>query len=170
MDTGKVGRWARERRRREQHREPHLIVSREYRRRSQPLLGRTHRWCTLAERAQEIGEVAGVSVKAAEHSGALIADLIPSIQDTASFVKEVAASSNEQSSNVNQITEAMSKMDRVTQKNATAGEQLSSTAEQLSAQAQGLRKLMSFFKVRKVNEPSSVPPAASRPGARVREN
>ncbi len=114
---------------------------------------------SLAERsraaAQEIGEVAGVSVKAAEHSGSLITALIPAIQDTANFVKEVAASSNEQSSNVNQITEAMSKMDRVTQKNATAGEQLSSTAEQLSSQAQGLKKLMSFFKVRKVDETPS---------------
>jgi methyl-accepting chemotaxis protein len=112
---------------------------------------------SLAERsraaAQEIGEVAGVSVKAAEHSGTLIAALIPSIQSTAKFVKEVSAASNEQSSNVNQMTEAMSQMDRVTQKNATAGEELSSTAEQLSAQAQGLKKLMSFFKVREVDEP-----------------
>jgi methyl-accepting chemotaxis protein len=116
---------------------------------------------SLAERsraaAQEIGEVAGVSVKAAEHSGTLIATLIPSIQGTADFVKEVAASSNEQSSNVNQITETMSKMDRVTQNNATAGEQLLSTAEQLSAQAQGLKNLMAFFKVRKVDK--STPPS-----------
>ncbi len=109
---------------------------------------------SLAERsraaAQEIGEVAGVSVKAAEYSGSLIATLIPSIQSTADFVREVAASSSEQSASVNQMTQAMSQMDRVTQRNATAGEELSSTAEQLSAQAQGLKKLMAFFKVREV--------------------
>ncbi len=105
----------------------------------------------LAERsqaaAQEIGDVASMSVKSAKRSGELLAELVPSIQGTAEFVQEVAAASREQSTSIGQMSQAMEQMDRVTQKNASSAEELSSTAEQLAAQAQGLKKLMSFFRL-----------------------
>jgi methyl-accepting chemotaxis protein len=110
----------------------------------------------LAERSQaaasEIGEVAGSSVKVASRSRDLLSELVPSIQKTAELVQEVAAASREQSSGVGQITQAMGQMDRVTRRNASSSEELSSTAEQLSAQAQGLKRLMSFFRVRTPEE------------------
>ena len=105
----------------------------------------------LAERSQaaasEIGDVASSSVRVASRSRELLSELVPSIQKTAELVQEVAAASREQSSGVGQITEAMGQMDRVTRRNASSSEELSSTAEQLSSQAQGLKQLMSFFRV-----------------------
>ncbi|MGB8930721.1 MAG: methyl-accepting chemotaxis protein, partial [Anaeromyxobacteraceae bacterium] len=105
----------------------------------------------LAERAQtaakEIGALAGTSVKVAERSGRLLADLVPSIRKTADLVQEVAAASQEQSNGVAQINRAMSQVDQVTQRNASAAEELSSTSEEMASQAESLQSLMSFFRL-----------------------
>ena len=103
----------------------------------------------LAERAQvaarEIGAVAGSSVKVAERSGKLIAELVPGIRKTADLVQEVAAASAEQSAAVSQVSRAMANVDQVTQRNASAAEELSSTAEEMASQAESLQRLMAFF-------------------------
>jgi methyl-accepting chemotaxis protein len=106
----------------------------------------------LAERAQkaakEIGEQAGSSVKVAEKSGVLIAELVPAIRKTADLVQEVAAASQEQSAGVAQVSKAMAQVDQVTQRNASAAEELSSTAEEMSSQAEALLQVIAFFQVR----------------------
>lgn len=126
----------------------------------------------LAERSQsaarEIGEVASTSVRAAKRSGDLLENLVPSIQGTAEFVREVAAASREQSMSVGQMSEAMGQMDQVTQRNAVAAQELSSTAVQLASQAQGLKALMAVFRLddrrpRPPREPGENPPPPARP-------
>ena len=103
----------------------------------------------LSERSQsaakEIGELATSSVRIAERSGVLLAELLPSIRKTAELVEEVAAGSNEQATGVQQINRAMSQVDQVTERSATAAEQLASTAEEMTAQAHALRDLVSAF-------------------------
>ncbi|HVI06690.1 MAG TPA: methyl-accepting chemotaxis protein [Candidatus Binatia bacterium] len=105
----------------------------------------------LAERSQmaakEISDLAAKSVSVAEHSGKLLADLVPAIRQTAELVQEVAAASTEQSSGVTQINRAMSQVDEVTQRNASSAEELSSTAEELAAQSAQLQQLMTFFHI-----------------------
>ncbi len=105
----------------------------------------------LAERAQtaakEIGGLAVSSVRVAEQSGVLIAELVPSVRKTADLVQEVAAASQEQSTGVTQVSKAMSVVDQVTQRNASAAEELSSTAEEMASQAESLKDLVSFFHV-----------------------
>src|SRR5207237_3031544 len=58
----------------------------------------------LAERSQsssrEISALASESVRVADRSGTLLADLVPSIRRTAELVQDVAAASNEQASGV----------------------------------------------------------------------
>jgi methyl-accepting chemotaxis protein len=104
----------------------------------------------LAERSQaaakEISGLASASVGVAEHSGALLDELVPSILKTAELVQEVTAASREQASGVNQINRAMSQVDQVTQRNASSAEELSSTAEEMASQAEALTQLMAFFK------------------------
>jgi len=103
----------------------------------------------LSERSQsaakEIGELASSSVRIAERSGSLLAELLPSIRKTAELVEEVAAGSNEQATGVQQINRAMSQVDSVTERSATAAEQLASTAEEMTVQAHALRDLVSSF-------------------------
>ena len=98
----------------------------------------------LAERSQaaakEIGGLAASSVRVAEKSRGLLADLVPAIRSTAELVQEVAAASAEQSSGVAQIHRALGNVDQITQRNASSAEELSSTAEEMTAQADAMRR------------------------------
>jgi methyl-accepting chemotaxis protein len=124
----------------------------------------------LAERAQqaskEIVGVAGESVTAAERSGRLIQELLPTIRKTAELVHEVAAASQEQAAGVQQVSTAMSSLDHVTQRNAAAAEELSSTAEELAAQAEGLASVISWFRLKGSAAPRALHPAAHADPAR----
>jgi methyl-accepting chemotaxis protein len=123
----------------------------------------------LAERSQraakEIGALAGSSVKVAERSGQLLADLVPSIRKTVDLVQEVTAASQEQSAGVAQVSKAMGVVDQVAQRNASAAEELSTTAEEMASQAEALQELMRFFQVKEVASPSNGfrPARAERP-------
>jgi methyl-accepting chemotaxis protein len=119
----------------------------------------------LAERSQEasreISERASSSVRIAERSGQLLADLVPSIRKTADLVQEVSAASNEQASGVTQINKALASVDQVTQRAAAAAEELASTAEEVAAQAEALQQLISFFKFgRSAHAPAARPATA----------
>ncbi len=104
----------------------------------------------LAERsqvaAQEIGALAGSSVKMSERAGTLLEEMLPSIGKTADLVKEIAAASQEQRSGVDQINGAIVELSKTTQANASASEELSATAEEMSSQALQLQNVMQFFK------------------------
>jgi methyl-accepting chemotaxis protein len=105
----------------------------------------------LAERSQgaskEIKSLAGTSVRIAERSGTLIAELVPAIKRTAELVQEVSTASTEQAGGVSQMNRAMTQVDQVTQRNASAAEELSSTAEEMASQAEALQQLTSYFRV-----------------------
>jgi methyl-accepting chemotaxis protein len=126
----------------------------------------------LAERSQkaaaEIGVVAGNSVKVAERSGALIAELVPTIRKTAHLVQEVATASAEQATGVAQVSKAMGVVDEVTQRNASAAEELSSTAEEMSAQAEALQQLIAFFRLGEGGAGSGNGRAAASAGPRTK--
>jgi hypothetical protein len=128
----------------------------------------------LAERsqvaAQEIGGLAGSSVKQAERAGTLLTEMVPSIRKTSDLVQEIASASSEQSSGVAQINGAMGQLNQATQQNASASEELAATAEELGAQAEQLQQTMTFFRLDEGNAAkvaSFAPPAsARRPRAR----
>ena len=105
----------------------------------------------LAERsgsaAAEISELSASSVQVAERASGMLTKLVPSIENTAQLVQEIAASSREQDSGARQINEAINQLDSIIQQNASAAEELASTSEELSAQGQSMINMMSFFKI-----------------------
>jgi len=105
----------------------------------------------LAERSQtaakQISELTSGSLEIAAQSGQKLGQLAPSIRRTAEVVQELAAASAEQAAGVGQMNRAMAQVDQVTQQNASASEELSATAEELRQQAEGLERLLAFFKV-----------------------
>jgi len=105
----------------------------------------------LAERsqiaAQEIGALAGSSVKQAARAGTLLTEMVPSIRRTSELVQAIATSSSEQSRGVAQINSAMGHLNQATQQNASASEELAATAEELGAQAEQLQQTMTFFRL-----------------------
>jgi methyl-accepting chemotaxis protein len=105
----------------------------------------------LAERSQtaakQISELTSGSLEIAAQSSQKLGQLAPSIRRTAEVVQELAAASAEQAAGVGQMNRAMAQVDQVTQQNASASEELSATAEELRQQAEGLERLLAFFKV-----------------------
>ena len=106
----------------------------------------------LAERSQaaakEITRIASSSQEVAEASGALLAELVPSIRKTANVVQTVAAASADQAAGIEQVTRALGQVDEITQRNAAAAEELAAMAEEMSAQADTLQRQVSFFRVK----------------------
>ena len=117
----------------------------------------------LAERSQtaaaEISRLSMTSVEVAEKAGAMLAKLVPDIQQTATLVQEIAVASNEQTSGADQINSAIQQLNQVIQQNAGAAEEMSSTAAELSSQAEQLQSTIAFFKVGDVG-PGPQAPAA----------
>ncbi|WP_437716172.1 CHASE3 domain-containing protein [Sorangium sp. So ce448] len=122
----------------------------------------------LAERsreaAKEIGSFAASSIVVAERSGQLIAELVPSIRETAELVQGVAVASKEQSNGVAQISGAVELIEQSTQRNAAISEELASTAAELSAQAEQLQNVMASFRLAQESEgdPGQRPAAPAR--------
>ncbi|WP_163097722.1 methyl-accepting chemotaxis protein [Acidithiobacillus ferrianus] len=106
----------------------------------------------LAERsqvaAQEIGTLAGNSVRVAEQAGSALTALVPAIGKTSDLVQEISAASNEQAASIDQINLAVGQLNQVTQQNASASEELAATAEEMSGQAEQLQQLMATFRLR----------------------
>jgi methyl-accepting chemotaxis protein len=137
----------------------------------------------LAERSQsaagEISELSASSVEIAEKAGALLANILPSIERTADLVKEITAASKEQDSGAGQINKAIQQLDQVIQKNAGGAEEMSSTAEELSAQAEQLQGAVAFFRTeetqrafssRKSSEKKNVAAPAGKVAAKSQAN
>ncbi|MDT7835393.1 methyl-accepting chemotaxis protein [Aquabacterium sp. OR-4] len=120
----------------------------------------------LAERsqvaAQEIGQLAGSSVRLAEQAGDVLTRMVPTIGKTSELVQEISAASGEQSGSIGQITNAMGHLNSATQQNASASEELSATAEELSGQAAQLQEMMAFFKLQGDAGGGHAPRAAGR--------
>jgi methyl-accepting chemotaxis protein len=122
----------------------------------------------LAERSQgaakEIASLAGTSVAVAEHSGELLAKLVPTIRETTALVREVAAASQDQAQGVAQMADAMARVDEVTQQNAPAAEELAMTASHLSQQAARLQEVVGWFRFQRRAGPGARPAPALAEG------
>jgi methyl-accepting chemotaxis protein len=97
--------------------------------------------------AKEIDEISISSVLTAEHSGQMLAEVIPQIQNTARLVQEISATSLEQNSGIGQISKAIQQLSNVVQSNSALSEELASSSEEVSAQASLLLETISYFKI-----------------------
>ncbi|MFT3867716.1 MAG: methyl-accepting chemotaxis protein [Nibricoccus sp.] len=119
----------------------------------------------LAERcrtaAAEIGELSTGNVVLAQNTRQRIGELVPSIQQTAKLVQEIAAASDEQSHSSAQVSQAVQQLDKVIQQNAASSEEMASAANSLSAEAERLRQTMEFFKLASARNASTTAEYAS---------
>lgn len=97
--------------------------------------------------AKEIDEISISSVATAEHSGQMLAEVIPQIQNTAQLVQEISATSLEQNSGIGQISTAIQQLSSVVQSNSALSEELASSSEEVSSMAKNLLETISYFKV-----------------------
>lgn len=104
----------------------------------------------LAERtrnaAAEINQLAGSSVSSVSQAETMLNQLMPSIQNTATFVQKISNGSREQLQGSAQINQAIGQLDIVTQQNSEVAHTLFSTAQDLAEQATELQGAIAFFK------------------------
>ena len=118
----------------------------------------------LAERSRvaagEIGQLSVSSVTVAENTGRMLGQLVPDIQQTATLVREITASSEEQNSGAEQVNRALQELDKVIQRNSSSAEQMAAAAEELASQAEQLQAAIAFFHTAAQTEVSSTATAA----------
>lgn len=89
-------------------------------------------------------------------SGETLEQIICSVKQVSDIVAEIARASVEQSEGIEQVNLSISQMDEMTQKNAALVEEAAAASEAMGEQAEGLNKLVSFFKTNtSATEPST---------------
>ncbi len=105
----------------------------------------------LAERsklaADEIVQLAKESNDLSIKSNDKLEAVLPGVNQTNLFMKEIAASSKEQRTGAGQINSAVQQLNQATQESASGSEEMASSAEELSSQAIQLRELIDYFKI-----------------------
>ncbi|MCR5695650.1 MAG: methyl-accepting chemotaxis protein [Marinilabiliaceae bacterium] len=97
--------------------------------------------------ADSINETAGSSIHEAELAYNNVVQIVPKIEEIVSLINEITTASVEQSSGVGQVNAAIADLNRVTQENAAASEQIAASTSEMQRQLDGIRDLVSVFKV-----------------------
>ncbi|MFP6562254.1 methyl-accepting chemotaxis protein [Paraburkholderia sp. B3] len=107
-----------------------------------------------ASAAKEIKELIGQSVtqvvegsKLVDEAGTTIDEVVQSAKCVADLMGEISAASEEQHSGIEQVNRAVSQMDEMTQQNAALVEEASAAAQTMATQSQGLREVVSVFRI-----------------------
>ena len=107
-----------------------------------------------ASAAKEIKTLIGDSVSSARDGAALvdeagdtIANVVRSVNNVATFMKEITSATTEQSNGIEQINEAIIQMDQVTQQNAALVEEAAAAAEAMQQQAHNLKTIVGIFQL-----------------------
>ena len=120
-----------------------------------------------ADAAKEIKGLISDSVNKVEggsqlvkRSGQTLQEIVNAVRKVSDIVAEMADAAQEQASGIEQVNQAIVQMDQATQQNAALVEQTAAASQSMIGQAQGLRRLMDFFKLGK---------RIARPSATVKE-
>ncbi|WP_042259904.1 methyl-accepting chemotaxis protein [Paraburkholderia heleia] len=133
---------------------------------------------SLAQRsataAREIKDLIGQSVaqvsegtRLVDEAGKTIDEVVVSARRVADLMGEIAAASEEQHTGIEQVNRAVAQMDEVTQQNAALVEEASAAAQSMAAQSNGLRDVVTVFRVAAQAEPT-VTSAVTAPAQRAR--
>jgi methyl-accepting chemotaxis protein len=103
--------------------------------------------------------------------GAILTQIVESVQKLSSLIGEVSAASEEQSKGIEQIGTAVTEMDKLTQSNAANAEESASASEELAAQAKELgdmvQVLIGIVKGGGAQAPTAMASAPHRPMPRA---
>lgn len=107
----------------------------------------------LAERshlaAKEINELSRIGMLQASETGNTLIEIVPQIEHTAELVKQITTSSIEQRVNSEEINIGIQQLNRIIQQNAGSSFELSSNTRNIVQQTENLKKLISFFEIKK---------------------
>ena len=130
-----------------------------------------------AEAAKEIRHLIENSVEKvnagtvlSRDAGAIMEEIITSVNQVTSIMVEISSASVEQSTGISQVTDAVSQMDEVTQQNASLVDVASTATSDLEDQARKLMRALAAFKLKGKRNDGPAPAVMKRPRAeRVRK-
>ncbi|HKT91985.1 MAG TPA: hypothetical protein VJS18_07390, partial [Paraburkholderia sp.] len=100
-------------------------------------------------------------------AGKTIDEVVISARRVADLMGEIAAASEEQHTGIEQVNRAVAQMDEVTQQNAALVEEASAAAQSMAAQSNGLRDVVTVFRV-DARAASAAAPAVAAPAQSAR--
>ncbi|MBR6250631.1 MAG: cache domain-containing protein [Bacteroidales bacterium] len=98
--------------------------------------------------ADGINTTASASIHEAELAYNNVMQIVPKIEQIVSLINEITTASVEQNSGVSQVNSAIADLNRVTQENAAASEEIAASTSEMQRQLDGIRELVSVFKVK----------------------
>jgi len=99
------------------------------------------------EAAEQINELSENGVNISSQAEQDLWNLLPEIEKTALFLKEIVNANIEESQGVEQIQNVVHELNNIAQKNAQFSEELNTKAEHLSNEAFRLKELIKIFKI-----------------------
>ena len=110
--------------------------------------------------ASEITAAARTTADASEQARAAFDEMLPSVERTATLVRDVSQAFAEQKAGLTQIAGAMHQLDAVVQSNAQGADDIAATADDLAASASSLQTEVSFLRPRQASSDSARPDSA----------
>ncbi len=108
--------------------------------------------------------------KQADQAGAIMRDVVSSVQGVTTIMAEISSASQEQADGIAQVNVAVTQMDSVVQQNAALVEQAAAAAGSLQDQATRLSQAVSVFKINAadvIEAPAAQLQQAAQPGHRL---
>lgn len=116
-----------------------------------------------AEASKETAQMVDESVRGVEKgaestkkSAESLKEIVEGISQVSKVLDEIALASNEQAQGVEQINEGIEQINQVTQSNTASAEETAAAAEELASQADELNSLIDNFKLKDIEEISSL--------------
>lgn len=85
--------------------------------------------------------------KLVNQSGEVLAEIVTAVKKVTDIIEEIAVGSSEQAAGIDEVSKAVTQMDEMTQQNAALVEESAAASVSLGEQAEGLERLIGFFKI-----------------------
>jgi methyl-accepting chemotaxis protein len=100
-------------------------------------------------------EKAKLGVNIAGETAASLSEIVSGINESNSFIADIAKASEEQSMNISQINDGIDQVAQVVQQNSATAEESAAASEEMSGQSTMLKQLISQFRLNDTNTTSS---------------
>jgi methyl-accepting chemotaxis protein len=99
--------------------------------------------------ADSINALSQSSLEISKQTNGLLKKLVPEIDKTVGFLRQITSANNEQNLGIAQLNNAIHQLNQVTQQNAASAEELAASSMELNTSASDLAKSIEYFKIEK---------------------
>lgn len=99
--------------------------------------------------ADSINALSQSSLEISKQTNGLLKKLVPEIDKTVGFLRQITSANNEQNLGIAQLNNAIQQLNQVTQQNAASAEELAASSMELTNNATDLAKSIEYFKIGK---------------------